>query len=198
MLRQGVSSRQGYYTTDVLTLTHRYNAVRGHKTGSNKSGAEDYLGSETNKTEDRVHNWNKSYHRAEHLQQQYLVRIWSTNRIWDLIRRKTTSTMDEEWLLQYYCTYSCTYGHTWTQIRGKPALLWRIGLRSINHTRSMPLVFILAWHVHAETALLAFLLVCMYRWVIRVELENYTQRKCGENCAGSWDAVRFVDKVLLG
>ena len=27
----------------VLTLTHRYNAVRGHRTGSNKSGAEEYL-----------------------------------------------------------------------------------------------------------------------------------------------------------
>ena len=27
----------------VLTLTHRYNAVLGHKTGSNNSGAEDYL-----------------------------------------------------------------------------------------------------------------------------------------------------------
>ena len=27
----------------VLTLTHRYNAVRGHRTGSKNSGAEDYL-----------------------------------------------------------------------------------------------------------------------------------------------------------
>ena len=27
----------------VLTLTHRYNALRGHNTGSNISGAEDYL-----------------------------------------------------------------------------------------------------------------------------------------------------------
>ena len=27
----------------VLTLTHRYNAVRGHRTGSNKSGAEEYF-----------------------------------------------------------------------------------------------------------------------------------------------------------
>ena len=26
----------------VLTLTHGYNAVRGHRTGSNNSGAEDY------------------------------------------------------------------------------------------------------------------------------------------------------------
>ena len=28
--------------TVVLTLTHGYNAVRGHRTGSNNSGAEDY------------------------------------------------------------------------------------------------------------------------------------------------------------
>ena len=34
----------------VLTLTHRYNAVRGHRTGSNNSGAEDYLKREENKT----------------------------------------------------------------------------------------------------------------------------------------------------
>ena len=27
----------------VVTLTHRYNAVRGHRTGSNNSGVEDYL-----------------------------------------------------------------------------------------------------------------------------------------------------------
>ena len=27
----------------VLTLTRRYNAVRGHRTGSNNSGAENYL-----------------------------------------------------------------------------------------------------------------------------------------------------------
>ena len=27
----------------VLTLTHGYNAVRGHRTGSNNSGAEEYL-----------------------------------------------------------------------------------------------------------------------------------------------------------
>ena len=27
----------------VLTLAHRYNAVRGHRTGSNNSGAENYL-----------------------------------------------------------------------------------------------------------------------------------------------------------
>ena len=27
----------------VVTSTHRYNAVRGHRTGSNNSGAEDYL-----------------------------------------------------------------------------------------------------------------------------------------------------------
>ena len=33
----------------VFTLTHRYNAVRGHRTGSNNSGAEDYLGGKQNK-----------------------------------------------------------------------------------------------------------------------------------------------------
>ena len=33
----------------VLTLTHGYNAVRGHRTGSNNSGAEDYLRRKTNK-----------------------------------------------------------------------------------------------------------------------------------------------------
>ena len=31
-----------------LTSTHRYNAVRGHRTGSSNSGAEDYLRRETN------------------------------------------------------------------------------------------------------------------------------------------------------
>ena len=33
----------------VLTLTHGYNAVRGHKSGSSNSGAEDYLRRKTNK-----------------------------------------------------------------------------------------------------------------------------------------------------
>ena len=33
----------------VLRLTHRCNAVRGHRTGSNNSGAEDYLRRKTNK-----------------------------------------------------------------------------------------------------------------------------------------------------
>ena len=33
----------------VLALTHGYNAVRGHRTGSNNSGAEDYLRRKTNK-----------------------------------------------------------------------------------------------------------------------------------------------------
>ena len=39
-----------------------YNAVRGHRTGSNNSGAEDYLSRKTNKN--RIHtitNLNKSY-----------------------------------------------------------------------------------------------------------------------------------------
>ena len=33
----------------VLTLTHRYNTVRGHKTGFNNSGVEDYLRRKTQK-----------------------------------------------------------------------------------------------------------------------------------------------------
>ena len=33
----------------ALILSHRYNAVRGHRTGSNNSGAEDYLRRKTNK-----------------------------------------------------------------------------------------------------------------------------------------------------
>ena len=32
-----------------LTLTHRYNALRGHRTGSNKSGAEAFLRKEIHK-----------------------------------------------------------------------------------------------------------------------------------------------------
>ena len=32
-----------------ITLTHRCNAVRGHRTGSNNSRVEDYLRSKTNK-----------------------------------------------------------------------------------------------------------------------------------------------------
>ena len=34
---------------DVLTLTHRYNAVRGHRAGSNNSATENYLRRKTNK-----------------------------------------------------------------------------------------------------------------------------------------------------
>ena len=33
----------------VHIFTHHYNGVRGHRTGSNKSGAEDYLRRKTNK-----------------------------------------------------------------------------------------------------------------------------------------------------
>ena len=33
----------------VLAFTHRYNAVRGHRTGSNSSGAEDHLRRKTSK-----------------------------------------------------------------------------------------------------------------------------------------------------
>ena len=41
----------------VLTLTHQYDAVRGHRTGSNNSGAEDYLKKKNEqKTEDDTHN----------------------------------------------------------------------------------------------------------------------------------------------
>ena len=40
----------------VLTLTHGYNAARGHRKGSNKSGAEDYLRRKTSKTEENTHN----------------------------------------------------------------------------------------------------------------------------------------------
>ena len=47
----------------VLILTHRYNAVRGHRTGSYNSGAEKYLsGGKQMKTHDNTHNnWNKTY-----------------------------------------------------------------------------------------------------------------------------------------
>ena len=47
-------SEDGGTIVVVLTLTHRYNAVRGHKAGSNNSGAEDY--SKQIKTEDDAHN----------------------------------------------------------------------------------------------------------------------------------------------
>ena len=39
----------------VLTLSHRYNAVRGLRTGSGNSGAEDDLRRKKNKTEDNTH-----------------------------------------------------------------------------------------------------------------------------------------------
>ena len=39
----------------VLTLTHRYNAVRGHMTGSNNSRAEDYLKMKTNEKQKIIH-----------------------------------------------------------------------------------------------------------------------------------------------
>ena len=37
------------FVVAVFTLTHRYNAVRGHRTGSNNSGEDDYPRSKTNK-----------------------------------------------------------------------------------------------------------------------------------------------------
>ena len=39
----------------VFTLTHRYNAVRGHRTDSNNSGAQDYLRRKTNKKQKVIH-----------------------------------------------------------------------------------------------------------------------------------------------
>ena len=39
----------------VLALTHRYNAVRGHRTGANNSGVEDYLRRKKNETKDNTH-----------------------------------------------------------------------------------------------------------------------------------------------
>ena len=36
-----ISEQSG--TSYFVVLTHRYNAVRGHTTGANNSGAEDYL-----------------------------------------------------------------------------------------------------------------------------------------------------------
>ena len=36
----------------VLTLTHRYNAVRGLRTGSNNSGVQDYLRRKTDKKQE--------------------------------------------------------------------------------------------------------------------------------------------------
>ena len=39
----------------VLILPHGYNAVRGHRTGSNNSGGEDYLRRKTSKKQKIVH-----------------------------------------------------------------------------------------------------------------------------------------------
>ena len=39
----------------ILTLTHRYNAVRGHRKGSNNSGAKDYLRRKINKKQRIIH-----------------------------------------------------------------------------------------------------------------------------------------------
>ena len=40
---------------DVITLTHRYNAVLGHRTGSNNSGAEYYLRRKTKNKQKIIH-----------------------------------------------------------------------------------------------------------------------------------------------
>ena len=44
-----------YVVIVVLTLTHRYNAVGGHRTGSNNSGAEDYLTRKSNEKLKIIH-----------------------------------------------------------------------------------------------------------------------------------------------
>ena len=46
---------QGVLVVVVLTSTHRYNAVRGHRTGSNNSGAEDYLRRKNKKNQKILH-----------------------------------------------------------------------------------------------------------------------------------------------
>ena len=48
-------SRSGIHSPVVLTLTHRYNAIRGHRTGSNNSRAEDYLKMKTNEKQKIIH-----------------------------------------------------------------------------------------------------------------------------------------------
>ena len=47
-----------YLVVVVLTLTHRYNAVRGHRTGSNNSGAKIKItsGGKQIKPQDSTHN----------------------------------------------------------------------------------------------------------------------------------------------
>ena len=52
-------SQNAIYNTAVvvLTLAHRYNAVRGHRTGSNKSGASGRLPLEENKWTDTDYDW---------------------------------------------------------------------------------------------------------------------------------------------
>ena len=54
LLREFLAIAVLHYIMIVLTLSHRYNAVRGHRTGSNNSGAEDYLRRITNKTENNT------------------------------------------------------------------------------------------------------------------------------------------------
>ena len=50
----------------VLTLTHRCNAVRGHRTGSNNSGAEAYLRRKTNKKLKIIHTTTETNRIAMH------------------------------------------------------------------------------------------------------------------------------------
>ena len=72
----------------VLALTHRYNAVRGPWTGSNNSGAKDYLRRKTNeiKTEDNTHKLKqivylrqKLYHMLNESQQRTKARRQHSN-----------------------------------------------------------------------------------------------------------------------
>ena len=48
------------YVTAGLTLPHRYNAVRGNRTGSNNSGAEDYLRRKKIKRQKIIHTITKT------------------------------------------------------------------------------------------------------------------------------------------
>ena len=52
---EGVPPKHRHVVGVVLTLTHPYNAVRGYRTGSNNSEAEDYLRSKTNKKKEDIH-----------------------------------------------------------------------------------------------------------------------------------------------
>ena len=61
-IHQICAARPIYVAVIVLTSTHRHYAVRGHRTGSNTSGVEDYLRRGTNTTEDKTHNKKAVYY----------------------------------------------------------------------------------------------------------------------------------------